>query len=67
MKYSIKYANCKNDELVESNIIYKDKKDNCYICSSLTNFIDTDFGAYICSEECNDAITNEYIKRGRLE
>ena len=62
MKYSDKYPNAEYAQNVEHGIIKGKRKDNCYVCGTLTDFIDIDFECHICSEECLDKITDEFIK-----
>lgn len=35
---------------------------NCWNCRDLTYWVDIDFEAYLCSEECEDAKREEYLK-----
>lgn len=38
----------------------------CWHCDELTNFFDIDFGTYLCSEECQDAKIEEYMRAQML-
>ena len=62
MKYSQKYPNAENLQMVDATIMYSNKADNCTQCGALTNFIDVDFETHICSEECEDALINEFFR-----
>lgn len=62
MKFRDKYPDAKYADTVEYSIMKGSKKDNCYICGALTDFIDMDFECPICSEECMDKINEEFFK-----
>ena len=40
---------------------WSEKVDNCCVCGRLTHFIDLDFEAFVCSEECDEALTKEFF------
>ena len=61
MKYADQYPNAEPLEMVSMSIMRGRKCDNCCHCGRLTNFIDIDFEAYVCSEECDEALTNEWM------
>ena len=61
MKYTNKYPNVEDLQMVDATIMYSSKPDNCIQCGALTNFIDVDFGP-ICSEECEEALINEFFR-----
>ena len=63
MKYSDKYPKAKPSELVDATIMRSKKTDNCYCCGALTNFIDTDFETYICSDECEEKLMNDFFQQ----
>ena len=62
MKYSDKYPNAQPQEMIDATILCTSKTDNCYQCGCLTHFMDTDFEAFICSEECEEALTSDFFK-----
>jgi len=63
MKYSQKYPNAEPLQMVDATIMCGRKIDNCAQCGALTKFIDVDFETHICSEECEEAFTEEFFKR----
>lgn len=63
MKYNKKYSEAIPYTMVDATIMYSNKADNCYVCGNLTNFIDVDFEAHICSEECEDKLIGEFFHR----
>ena len=60
MKFSQKYPNLKPFEEA-GNVMRSTTIDNCHMCGALTNFVDLDFECYICSEECQDQLTWEFL------
>ena len=62
MKYSQKYPCANPIQMVEDTIMCGCKLDSCYVCGMLTNFIDIDFEAHICSEECEEKLVNEFFR-----
>lgn len=62
MKYDVKYPNAKPLEMVDATIMCGKKADSCAHCGMLTKFIDIDFDTHICSEECEEAITDEFFR-----
>ena len=62
MRYSDKFPNATYGRMVNLNIMYTNHTDSCAHCGMPTNFIDIDFKAYVCSEECESAITDEFFK-----
>ena len=64
MKYEDKYPNAHPGDICEfGNYIVSKKRDNCYICGFLTNFVDVNSEAHICSEECDKAFYDEFFKK----
>ena len=64
MKYEDKYPEAKPGEIYESgNYIVSKHRDNCYICGSLTRFVDMNSEAHICSEECDETFYNEMFRQ----
>ena len=61
MKFKDLYSNCEHLEEVAPSIIYSKNRGNCYICRKETNFIDIDFECYICSEECEHQMSEDYM------
>ena len=41
--------------------VWSEKVDNCYVCGRLTHFINLDFEAFVCSEECDEALIKEFL------
>ena len=62
MKYDVKYPNAQPLEMVDATIMCGKKADSCAHCGMLTKFIDIDFDTHICSEECEEAITDEFFR-----
>ena len=62
MKYNIKYPNARPMQEVEATIMKAHKPDNCHWCGAMTDFIDMDFETYICSEECDEALADEFFR-----
>lgn len=62
MKYDQKYPNAKPLEMVDATIMCGKNADNCCHCGRLTKFVDVDFEAHICSEECEEAMTDEFFR-----
>lgn len=62
MKYDQKYPNAKPMQMVETTIMCAKKADSCYRCGALTKFVDIDFEAFICSEECDEELTGEFFQ-----
>ena len=59
MKFKEKYPNAINGEMVESTLLVGDSN-NCIMCGKLTPFIDIDFEAHVCSDECMDKLLFDY-------
>ena len=58
MLFSNKYPNANEDRTYELNTyIWKKENDSCYICGRLTHFFETNMQCYICSEECDEVIS----------
>ena len=62
MKYDQKYPNAEPFKMVDATIMCGNKADNCWHCGQMTKFIDIAFEAHICSEECDEEITNEFFR-----
>ena len=62
MKFSEKYPNMRPivDE-APNGIIRVHEKQPCWNCGELTEYIDINFEAYLCSEECQAQKDSEYI------
>ena len=60
MKYEKEYPNLKPFGVI-GNVMRGSKADNCHVCGARTEFIDTDFECYICSDECADQLTWEFL------
>lgn len=62
MKYNIKYADLKPLE-VRDNILRGRVAKPCWHCGELTEFIEINYEAPLCSEECDWAKTEEINER----
>lgn len=62
MKYDQKYPNVKPYEMVDATIMCGKSTDNCCHCGKLTKFVDVDFEVHVCSEECEEAMIDEFFK-----
>jgi hypothetical protein len=60
MEYKDKYPNSKVNEEVEKCITKVESETPCLHCGKLSQFVDLDFEANFCSEECNRAKWQEY-------
>lgn len=60
MKYEKEYPNLKPFGVI-GNVMRGSKSDHCHVCGAQTEFIDTDFECYICSDECADQLTWEFL------
>ena len=61
MKYDIKYGDLKPLE-VRDNILCSRTLGKCWNCGALTRFIEINYEAYLCSEECEWAKDEEVNK-----
>lgn len=48
-------------KLAELGYITVDEKKPCYVCSKLTNRIEYNYEAYICSKKCEDKLNEKLI------
>lgn len=62
MKFSEKYPNAKPGQEVETGVLYGSQSDNCANCGWLTNFVELNYQAHFCSDECIEAFDNEVFK-----
>jgi predicted nucleic acid-binding Zn ribbon protein len=62
MKYEDKYPNAKHLEEVAPSLVKFLPSEECLICGAPTTFGDIDFGAPFCSEECFQAMWEQYIR-----
>jgi len=63
MKFDKKYPNA--EYLKQCGSMLKGKEDNpqpCWNCKELTTWVDMDFQAYLCSEECLAIKNKEYCE-----
>lgn len=64
MKFSEKFPSAQVGDIVEyGNYEVSRRQDNCIHCGKLTSFKDIYSGAYVCSDECEDAYFSEYFKK----
>ena len=52
MKFQDKYPNAQLLKPTIENVMRVDITDVCWNCGKPTNWVDIDFMAYLCSEEC---------------
>lgn len=62
MKYFEKYPNAKPFDMVDATIMRSNKSDNCYCCGKITDFKDIGLEAYVCSDECDEALADEFFR-----
>jgi hypothetical protein len=60
MKFSDKYPDAEYLQEVEPSIVKFRDGEPCWICGQKTVFIEINFQAAICSEECLGTIDKEY-------
>lgn len=60
MKFSQKYSTLKPFE-VAGNVMRGTTVDHCHVCGALTDFVDLDFQCHVCSDECDDQLTWEFL------
>ena len=61
MKYNIKYGHLKPLE-VQDNILRGAHAGPCWHCGEMTEFIEINYEAYLCSDECEWAKDEEMNK-----
>lgn len=76
MKFDEKYPNAIEGTLASSwrqggqdfpnSMWFTKYEGECWHCKALTTWIDMDFQAFICSEECQEAKWKEYCEACRL-
>ena len=62
MLYEKKYPNATPGQEVEHGILYGINADNCAHCGRMTKFVDINYEAHFCSEECVKAFDDELFK-----
>lgn len=65
MLYQHKHPNAVDEDEVEYCIIKTKTEYPCEICKQATYFAELNFEAPICSDECCDALYEEYDESGR--
>ena len=60
MKFLDKHPTAKPDQEVEPSLVRIDKEGACWHCKAPSLFVDMDFLAYFCSEECRKIKNEEY-------
>jgi len=61
MKFHKLYPDAIDLQEVQPGLMYSDTIGECWNCKAFTHFVDIDFMAYLCSEECLKKKTTEYI------
>ena len=59
MLYEKKYPNATPGQEVETGVLYGANADNCAQCGRITNFVELNYQAHFCSDECVEAFDNE--------
>ena len=63
MKFSEKYPNmCPIIDEAPNGIIRVHEKQPCWNCGALTDYVDINYEAYLCSDECQQQKDSEYIE-----
>lgn len=60
MRYDLKYQKCHKQDEPEPGIVFTKDKEHCWVCGAQTAFIDIDFDVYVCSEECEESMWEDY-------
>lgn len=60
MKYDEKYPHAREFDEPEECLGLATDTCPCWHCGSTTRWVDLDFLAFLCSEECREAETKEY-------
>lgn len=60
MKFNLKYPDMKPVHDERDGIIYGMKEQPCQTCKELTRFVEINYQAHYCSEECVQQMDNEY-------
>lgn len=62
MKFDARYPDAKVNEEVRMGIIKLGVERQCWHCKEMTTFAELNYQAYLCSEECLEAVDKEYFK-----
>jgi hypothetical protein len=67
MKFSRKFPECKPGEFTSTDIVLRSKNGETgqCDCGEFTEFIDVDFQCWMCSEECQQKLCDEYNEASR--
>src|SRR4051812_8431872 len=60
MRFDKKYPDAKHDDELEECMCYFDIPDICIMCWEPSHFVELNFEAALCSEECRDKLYKEY-------
>lgn len=62
MKYEVKFPYAEYLDDVQYSIFKGHGKRPCLICGTLTEFVDMDYQAHLCSEECSLELDQRALK-----
>lgn len=62
MKYDEKFPCAEYLDEVQGGMFKGDGKRPCFICGTLTEFVDMDYQAHLCSEECSTELDQRALK-----
>lgn len=62
MKYDEKFRDAEYLDQVQGGIFKGHGKQPCFICGELTEFVDMDYQAHLCSEECSTELDQRALK-----
>lgn len=61
MIYEEKYPNAKPKDYLYDDVLIVGTPGPCAVCGRETRFIDICWEAHICSDECNNALCDEFM------
>ena len=67
MKWDDKYPNAVYLDEPQSCIVKGRIPEPCWHCGALTVWYEINYGAFLCSEECRQAVDDEYIAACRRD
>lgn len=62
MKFADLYLNLQNNAEVRMCLVYSDKEMKCAICGDPTHFVEINYGAGYCSDECLNIEDERYFQ-----
>ena len=62
MIYEEKYPNAKPEDRLYDDVLLVGSPGPCAVCGKQTRFIDICWEAHICSDECNNALCDEFMQ-----